>query len=154
MADFLTAVGKTLGYEGGLVDNPADPGGLTNFGISQRAHPELTAEDIRTMTRSRAMGIYRQKYWLDLYDQVQDQAAVNSCFDFGVTSGVGTAIKILQGALSIPETGIADQRTVWAAKQAHNLRVNFTVARIRFYVDCNKLEFLHSWLTRTINALV
>ena len=34
MADFLKAVEKTLKYEGGYVNNPNDPGGPTNWGIT------------------------------------------------------------------------------------------------------------------------
>ena len=57
MADFQLALAFTLKQEGGLVDNPADPGGLTNYGIALNVHPELTADDIRTMTPERAAAI-------------------------------------------------------------------------------------------------
>ena len=99
MASFLAAVTKTLRYEGGLADNPVDPGGLTNFGISIRSHPEMTPEQIRILTPIGATLIYRQQYWNDLYDEVKSQALVNSLFDFGVTSGKYVAVQTLQGIL-------------------------------------------------------
>jgi type VI secretion system secreted protein VgrG len=159
MADFLTAVTKTLEYEGGLVDNPDDPGGLTNFGIALNEHPELTAEDIRAMTRTRAIGIYRQKYWFDLYDQIEDQAIASSLFDFGVRSGIQTAVKILQQVLVgdwVRVDGISGEHTLLAVNQRppRGLRVNFTAARLKFYVALNKPQFLHSWFARTIDILL
>ena len=38
---FETAVNTTLQYEGGYVNDPNDPGGETNFGISKKAYPNL-----------------------------------------------------------------------------------------------------------------
>ena len=59
-ADFDAAFTRLLGHEGGLVDHPADPGGLTNWGISQRSYP---GEDIRGMTVERARLIYLRDFW-------------------------------------------------------------------------------------------
>jgi len=39
---FDQAVEVILKHEGGLADNPNDPGGITNFGISKRSYPELS----------------------------------------------------------------------------------------------------------------
>ena len=41
-------------WEGGLVNNPKDPGGVTNFGISQRSYPKL---NISTLTKDQASEI-------------------------------------------------------------------------------------------------
>lgn len=54
------AVGLTLNFEGGFVRDPDDAGGATNFGISQRAHPDL---DIAHLTREQAVSIYKADYW-------------------------------------------------------------------------------------------
>ena len=50
---FAQAFEMVIGHEGGLVDNHADPGGLTKYGISQRSYP---GEDIRNLTLERAQG--------------------------------------------------------------------------------------------------
>jgi lysozyme family protein len=160
MADFLTAVTKTLEYEGGLVDNPADPGGLTNFGIALKFHPELTADDIRAMTRTRAIGIYRQQYWPDIYTQIQSQAVANCLFDFGVTSGPATAVQTIQGILFLRGHGSQDgafgPATLAAVnRQAEEALVKeFTVERLRFYVGLNRPDDLHAWFSRAIDALM
>lgn len=158
MADFIIAVSKTLDYEGGLVELPDDPGGLTNFGISLNNHPELTEDDIRTMTKTRAIGIYRQQYWADLYEQIQNQAIANSLFDFGVTSRPSRAVAYLQGILgsAVVADGNFGSMTLQAVNSAAPKRtlIEFTVARLRFYAAIGKPQFLHSWFQRTIDALL
>ncbi|WP_425526518.1 glycosyl hydrolase 108 family protein [Xanthomonas oryzae] len=49
-----------LSHEGGYVNDPRDPGGETQWGISKRAYPEL---NIRALTRDQAIEIYRRDYW-------------------------------------------------------------------------------------------
>ena len=50
-----------LKEEGGYVNDPDDPGGETNMGISRRQYPN---EDIKGMTTIRATELYRHDYWL------------------------------------------------------------------------------------------
>jgi lysozyme family protein len=102
MSDPMTAILLTLNWEGGLVQNPSDRGGLSNFGISQASYPNL---DIRNLTKTQAIAIYRQTYWLPLYDQIADQAVANKLFDLGVNMGVKTAVLLLQHALGCLEAG-------------------------------------------------
>jgi Glycosyl hydrolase 108 len=58
---FQKAIDFTLPSEGGYSNDPNDPGGETNFGISKRAHPTL---DIKSLTREQAIAIYYNDYWL------------------------------------------------------------------------------------------
>ena len=44
-----------LHHEGGYVNDPKDPGGETNFGISKRAYPDV---DMKTLTKEGAKDIY------------------------------------------------------------------------------------------------
>jgi hypothetical protein len=57
---FQQAVTFVLAREGGYANDPADPGGETNYGISKRAHPDL---DIKSLTVEQAREIYREAYW-------------------------------------------------------------------------------------------
>ena len=58
--NFDIAFDRLMGHEGGLVDHPNDPGGLTKFGISQRSYPNI---DIRKLTREDSKAIYRRDFW-------------------------------------------------------------------------------------------
>lgn len=64
MVDFAAVVPVTLFFEGGYVDDPVDPGGATNFGISQRALIQMGMNlDVKTLTEAQATAIYQAKYW-------------------------------------------------------------------------------------------
>lgn len=58
--NFDQAVEFILRHEGGYVNNPKDPGGETNFGISKRAYPKV---DIKALTKEKAKAIYHLDYW-------------------------------------------------------------------------------------------
>jgi len=60
MSVFDRAIKYVLKHEGGLVNDPADPGGLTNRGITQRDYPHL---DIAHLTEAETIAIYRKDYW-------------------------------------------------------------------------------------------
>lgn len=60
MDSFGTALTHVLGWEGGYVNDPRDPGGETKYGISKRAYP---AEDIKNLTVERAAELYKRDYW-------------------------------------------------------------------------------------------
>jgi len=59
--NFEIALQFVLKWEGGLVEDKNDPGGLTKYGISQKSYPY---EDVKNMTLERAKEIYYQNYWL------------------------------------------------------------------------------------------
>lgn len=58
--DFPYCLNLVLMHEGGYVNDPKDPGGETNMGISRRAFPK---EDIRNLTKERVAEIYQRFYW-------------------------------------------------------------------------------------------
>lgn len=86
------AIKEVLKSEGGYSNDPADSGGETNFGITQRE----TSIPVRTMTVEQAKAIYKTKYW-DAVNGDKLPAGVDySVFDYGVNSGVGRSKKVLQ----------------------------------------------------------
>lgn len=156
MANFDEAVAIVLRHEGGYVNNPSDPGGETNFGISKRAYPSV---DMKTLTRDEAKLIYRRDYWLTLYDQVTDQRLANGLFDFGVNAGTAQAVKTLQKALNdvlagpILTDGVFGPGTLSAVNAANpdKLMMRFNVRRITYYASLNKPEFVLGWVTRALD---
>jgi len=90
MANFEPAIEITLKNEGGLVDDPADPGGLTKFGLSQRSYPNV---DIKNLTIEDAKAIYLKDFWK--FGGITDQSIANKIFDSYVNME-HAAIKIAQ----------------------------------------------------------
>lgn len=99
---FSDQINKTLAFEGGYGNDPADPGGETNFGISKRQYPDL---DIRGMTREKAIWIYFNDYWKPYRLAELPPAIGGKIFDLGVNMGSVTAIRLLQRALGADPAG-------------------------------------------------
>ena len=102
MADFDVALKRTLEFEGGYSNDPQDPGGETNFGITEReAVRQGYNGDMRTIPMSMVQFIYHTSYWNSMQcDRINDQQIANHLFDCGVNMGSGTAGRILQKALN------------------------------------------------------
>lgn len=95
---FKIALEYVLKHEGGYSNNPNDPGGETNFGISKRSYPNL---DIKNLTVAQARGIYYNDYWKNFnLDQIKDVAVAAKCMDLIVNAGTG-GIKIIQKAMNL-----------------------------------------------------
>ena len=113
-AEYLKAEARVLVYEGGKVDNPRDPGGRTNQGVTQntynayRRSKGMEVRDVYVMNFAERDDIYKALYW-DKVDGDQLPAGLDfAVFDAGVNSGCGQAIKWLQAALGSVYTGIID----------------------------------------------
>jgi lysozyme family protein len=92
----------TVGVEGGYVNDPADPGGETKYGISHRAYPDI---DIKALTLDQAKDIYRRDYWQAASCDSMPERIGHLVFDCAVHHGVKTAIKLLQRALKVADDG-------------------------------------------------
>lgn len=97
-------IDRIIDTEGGYVDDPNDPGGETNYGITSKVAARSGYKGpMRDMPRSVAADIYRAKYWDkvradDLFAISPELAA--EVVDTGVNMGPGTATKFLQTSLS------------------------------------------------------
>src|SRR5882724_6998850 len=106
MADMFDAcLAFTLREEGGYVDDPADPGGATNMGITLATYrqwsgdPELGAAQVEDMTQRTARAIYRSLYWNPLRADALPPGVDLSVFDMGVNAGIWASARLLQRAL-------------------------------------------------------
>jgi len=102
--DVDSLIGALLEREGGFVNNPADKGGPTCFGITEavaRANGYRGA--MRQLPQSEAAAIYRRLYWLrPRFDEVGKRAprVAAELFDTGVNMGPAVAATFLQRALT------------------------------------------------------
>jgi lysozyme family protein len=100
---------RVLAHEGGYTNDPRDPGGPTNFGVTiydyrKYVKPGATAADVKHMSLADAKRIYRSKYW-DALDCDDLPAGVDYIvFDYGVNSGIGRAGKVLRRVLGLSDT--------------------------------------------------
>jgi lysozyme family protein len=100
--DFNTAFDRLIGNEGGYVNNPSDPGGETNWGISKRSYPTV---DILNLTRDGAKAIYLRDFWQAGQMDKINPAVAFQAFDFAVNSGMQTALRKLQAAVGVADDG-------------------------------------------------
>jgi lysozyme family protein len=154
---FEMAVEKTLAHEGGDVDDPADPGGRTRFGISRSAYPHL---HISTLTREEAIEIYRRDYWLaPNFNLLEDEKIACKLFDLGVNTGTGRATMLLQKAVNrfrrFDEKLVVDGRLEPKTAEAVNtfrhpkaLLMALKIEAGNHYFAIDNPRFLAGWLNR------
>lgn len=102
--DLDEAIDELIAREGDYVNNPADKGGPTRWGITEAvARAQGYAGDMRTLPREAAAAIYRRLYWLRPgYGEVARQApeVAAELFDTAVNMGPETATGFFQRALN------------------------------------------------------
>lgn len=121
-SNFEKSLAALLEDEGGFVNNPADPGGMTNLGVTKAAweeyvgHP-VSEKDMRALTPISVSQFYKKKYWDRVRaDELQD--GLDYCvFDVAVNSGPGRAIKFLQTECGVPADGGFGPTTFAAVSQ-------------------------------------
>jgi len=154
VADFEQAIRITLQWEGGYSNDLDDPGGATNFGITQADMPDT---DIRSLTEPQAVQYYYEHYWKPLYSQIQSQLVANKIFDMGVNLGIGTAVKLLQEALGVPVDGQFGPNTLAVTnEQGEALLPAYKAKLVEHYQNLvvrnpNLGKFLDGWLRRANN---
>ena len=95
--NFDKCLALTLQFEGGYSNNPHDPGGATNMGItigtlSQVRGHKVSVADVIALTREEAAGIYRRNYWNSIGGDHLAAGVDALAFDISVNSGPGKAL--------------------------------------------------------------
>lgn len=137
IVNFDIAFDRLIGHEGGYVNDPGDPGGETNWGISKRQYPNV---DIKNLTRDQAKEIYRRDYWQRGRCDEYDPAIGYQLFDAGVNSGIEQGVRFLQRAVGAADDGNVGPITVALIKQ-----MSVTDVLVRF--NAERLEFLSKLTT-------
>lgn len=171
MADFHRFAPLLFRHEGGFVDDPVDPGGATNRGITLAtfAHcsRELlgvtpTIDALRELTEMQAATIYKALYWDVIRgDEMPSQQIANMVCDFQVNAGAASA-RLLQRVLNQAEgrprlrvDGVIGKATMSALRSADLPRIQsmFQQGRRDYYRHLVTLRpplarFLKGWLRR------
>ena len=147
LSNFPQSLQLLLKHEGGYVNHPSDPGGMTNLGVTAKVwqewvgHP-VDEKQMRALTAEDVAPLYKRKYW----DACRADELVSGLdyvvFDYAVNSGVGRATKTLQACAGVPIDGGIGPATL-AAVKAHNS------AQLIENVCDKRLDFLQSLSTFT-----
>lgn len=154
-----------LRWEGGFVDHPADPGGRTNQGVTQkvydrwRARKGLPARDVKLIDKVEVHAIYEADYWVpprcDLLPGPLDLVQL----DTAVNMGVGRAVRMLQRCVGCEADGDFGPKTgrAVATRDVGDTLRWYCDAREAYYRSLAERRpdlrvFLKGWLNR-LNAL-
>lgn len=143
---------RTVGHEGGYVNDPADPGGETNWGISKRSYPEV---DIKNLTREGAAAIYEHDFWRPLSYDLRTSAAFQ-VFDAAVNHGIGNAIRFLQRAVGVADDGHWGEKSMAAyhSMDESDVLLRFLAERLEFMAKLSTWErFSRGWARRIAKNL-
>jgi lysozyme family protein len=162
MADlFSECLAFTLAAEGGYVDDPYDPGGATNMGITlvTLRHWEhdsaLGPEAVQDMSRQTASAIYGALYWNAIRGDSLPAGVDLSVFDFGVNAGTCCSSRLLQSALGFDEAeedGCIGKLTLAAVLKSEPARLVDSLAerQAAYYRALPEFgRFGDGWLART-----
>ena len=120
---FDRCLSAVLRFEGGYDDDPRDPGGATNLGVtrgvlSQVLGRQATTPEVRALTPQAVAPIYRERYWRPMQGARLGPGLDLLLFDTAVNMGVGAASGLLQGALGVARDGVLGPVTLAAAQAA------------------------------------
>jgi lysozyme family protein len=155
--NFAQSLALVLQHEGGFVNDPRDPGGATNQGVTQavyddwRAGEGLAQRSVRQINGYEIGAIYRRRYWNTC--RCDDlPAGLDYCiFDFAVNSGANRASRYLQRAVGAVEDGQIGPVTLAtvASKPAAALIDTVCAWRLNFLRQLQTFDrFGHGWTTR------
>jgi lysozyme family protein len=146
-SNFENCLKLMLAHEGGYVNHPQDPGGMTNLGVTKRVWEEWVGHEVdekqmRALTPETVAPLYKRKYWDAVRaDELVD--GVDYCvFDVAVNSGPGRAIKFLQSCIGTTPDGGFGPATLAAVKEAEK-----DPTRLIEMYCAKRLEFLQSLKT-------
>jgi len=145
-----------LEHEGGFVNHPRDPGGMTNLGVTKTTYDSFYGTDIdeegmQRLTRADVEPIYWKNYWLPNKCQELPHGVDWMVFDWSVNSGPSRAAKALQRAVGAFEDGAIGPKTLEAVKASNRVDIIEQMANDReaFYRSLSTFDtFGRGWLRR------
>ena len=146
--NYQTALNNVLRSEGGFVNNPKDPGGMTNLGVTKRTYEQYVGhpvdeETMRGLTPETVAPLYKQMFWDAVRGDDLPDGLDYCLFDLAVNSGASRAVKFLQMAVGTPQTGKITDREVQMANDADASDLVNKVCNERLVF----LQSLNTWAT-------
>ncbi len=160
---FAEALRHVLKMEGGYSDDPYDPGGPTNRGVTLETFAKHRGETVDASSRARLIAalkriddatltaIYAARYWRPASCAELSAPLALMHFDAAVNHGVGGAIRFLQQAVGADVDGEIGPQTRAAAKRApvtFALQRYAELRRERYRALPHFWRFGRGWLNR------
>ncbi|MBQ2262222.1 MAG: peptidoglycan-binding protein [Loktanella sp.] len=154
MPDITKIANDIVAREGGYVNDPDDPGGATNHGVTIHTMRRLgldlngdgrvDAQDVQQLDRAQAVQIFIDHYFVKPGVNRLPQLIQPSVFDMYVNAGAN-AVRILQRLLvemriNVSTDGVIGPQTIAAANRAaeaapDHLADAYGIARRNYYYD-------------------
>jgi lysozyme family protein len=161
---FTDALNVVLKEEAGFSDDPKDPGGMTNLGVTARSWAQwssrpATEQVMRGLRIVDVAPLYKAWFWDKVCGDQLPPALALVAFDFAVNEGTGTAIKLLQGICGASKDGKIGPATL-RALQAYITTIGLAKL-INRYCDAQRNHyrelpgFIHDgrgWLNRVADV--
>lgn len=145
-----------LHHEGGYVNHPDDPGGITNLGVTKKVYEtwvgrKVSEQEMKDLTPDDVAPIYKRNYW----DRIQGDDLPSgidwAAFDWAVNSGTGRSAKAVQQIVGAEQDGAIGPKTLaLIEKQDPQFMVKeFGKIRQEFYENLSTFKtFGKGWTRR------
>jgi len=140
--NFEAALAAVLHHEGGFVNHPKDPGGMTNLGCTKKVWEEYCGNEVdekamRALTPADVAPLYKSKYWDKVRGDELPSGVDYAVFDAAINSGPGRAAKWLQACVGVEPDGGIGPKTLAAvsAFDAQRLVEDYSKRRLAFLVN-------------------
>ena len=158
--NFQQALDLTLGFEGGFCDNPKDPGGMTNLGVTRSTWEDwvgtiVTEDCMRHLSVEEVTPLYRGRFWNRACCE-DLPAGLDFCvFDYAVNSGPKQAVVTLQRVLGLKADGVIGPLTLAAIGRENvgSLIEDYCDSRLRFLESLKGFAVFGKGWTRRVNAV-
>ena len=117
--NFDKCLAMLLKHEGGFVNHPKDPGGMTNLGVTRAVYEDwvdapVSEQNMRDLTPEDVGPIYKKKYWDRMHcdNSLLSSGLDWTCFDWCVNSGKSRASKALQRIIGATADGAIGPKTL------------------------------------------
>jgi len=158
--NFGEALKAILKHEGGFVNHPKDPGGMTNLGVTKKVWEEwigrpVGEKEMRALTPATVAPMYKKKYWDAIKADELPMGLDYLMFDFAINAGPNRAIKTMQKAIGTNPDGVIGPKTMQALKTADqkDLIAKFSMEKELFYKALPTFAtFGKGWMRRVAEA--
>jgi len=160
ISNFPASLALILKSEGGFVNHPRDPGGMTNLGVTRNVWRDWVNRDVdeaemRSLTPELVTPLYKDRYW-DACKCDDLPRGVDYCvFDSAVNMGPSRAAKLLQAALEVKADGVIGRATIAAATAVDPVELleAFSLGKKAFYQSLATFQtFGKGWLNRVAHV--